>query len=152
MRLGSEHFGSQSASLRINQTFLNCISVVYLHRLEVILRPGKVLVLSFHGVAGPFIVMQPIAIITGILLGTSLSIGLSLCVVLFLFFLLMDDHPRLASEFPALLASAGIFVLMTTICAISFVGVLRERSWRWYSQVAMWSGVVMTVFYYLPDK
>jgi arginine exporter protein ArgO len=96
--------------------------------------------------------MQPIAIITGILLGTSLSIGLGLSVVLLLFSILMDDHPRLASEFPALLASAGIFVVMTAICAISFVGILRHRSWRWYSQVVMWSGVVMTVFYYLPDK
>lgn len=95
--------------------------------------------------------MQPIAIITGILLGTSLSIGLGLSVVLLLFSILMDEHPRLSSEFPALLASAGIFVVMTAICAISFVGILRHRSWRWYSQVVMWSGVVMTVFYYLPD-
>ena len=95
--------------------------------------------------------MQPIAIITGILLGTSLSIGLGLSVVLLLFSILIDEHPRLSSEFPALLASAGIFVVMTAICAISFVGILRHRSWRWYSQVVMWSGVVMTVFYYLPD-
>jgi hypothetical protein len=96
--------------------------------------------------------MQPLAIITGILMGTSLSIALGLCVVLLLFFILVDDHPRLVSEFPALLESAGIFVLMTAVCAISFLGVIRRRSWRWYSQVGMWSGVVMTVFYYLPDK
>jgi len=96
--------------------------------------------------------MQPIAIITGILLGTSVSIGLGLCVVLLLFFILMDDHPRLASEFPALIASAGIFVVMTAICAISFVGVLKRKPWLWFGQFVMWSGVVLIVFYYLPDN
>ncbi|MGI9264903.1 MAG: hypothetical protein ACR2QU_08230 [Gammaproteobacteria bacterium] len=95
--------------------------------------------------------MQPIAIITGILLGTSVSIGLGLCVVLLLFSILMDEHPRLASEFPALLASAGIFVVMTAICAISFVGLLKRKPWVWYTQFVMWSGVVLIVFYYLPD-
>jgi hypothetical protein len=94
--------------------------------------------------------MQPLAIITGVFLGTSASIGLGLCVVLLLFFLLLDDHPRLGEELPALLVSTGIFVVMTAICAISFLGVIRRRSWRWFAQLAMWAGIVGTAIYYLP--
>ena len=70
--------------------------------------------------------------------------------VLLLFFLLMDEHPRLGEELPALLTSTGIFVLMTAICAISFLGLIRRHSWRWIAQLVMWAGVLGTVFYYLP--
>lgn len=94
--------------------------------------------------------MQPLTIITGVLLGTAVSIAAGLTVVLFLFFVLADEHPRLASEFPSLIASTGIFLVMTAICALSFLGLLRERPWRWFAQVAMWAGLVCLVLYYSP--
>ncbi len=95
--------------------------------------------------------MPPLAIITGILLGTSASIGAGLTVVLFLFFLLSDQHPRLAAEYPALIESTAIFLIMTAICAISFLGLVRRWRWRWLAQAAMWSGLALTVVHYLPE-
>ncbi|MGB5209063.1 MAG: hypothetical protein WBN31_15585 [Gammaproteobacteria bacterium] len=95
--------------------------------------------------------MPPLAIITGILLGTSASIGAGLTVVLFLFFLLSDQHPRLAAEYPALIESTIIFLIMTAICGISFLGLIRRKQWRWLSQAAMWAGLALTVVYYLPE-
>jgi hypothetical protein len=94
--------------------------------------------------------MQPLAIITGILLGTCAAIAAGLTVVLFLFFVLVDDHPRLAVEFGPLRSSTAIFVIMTAICAVSFVGLIRRRPWRWAAQSAMWTGLVLTLMYYLP--
>lgn len=93
--------------------------------------------------------MQPLAIITGILLGTCASIAAGLTVVLFLFFILVDDHPRLASEFGPLRSSTAIFLVMTALCAASFVGIIRRTPWRWFAQSAMWAGLILTVLYYL---
>lgn len=94
--------------------------------------------------------MPPLAIITGILLGSCAAIGGALLIVLFLFYLLADEYPRLAAEYGGLVRSTGIFLSMTVICAISFVGLVRRRTWRWFAQTAMWAGVAFTVLYYLP--
>ena len=60
--------------------------------------------------------MQPLTVITGILLGTSASIAAGLAVVMLLFFILADEHPRLATEFGPLLVSTSIFLIMTMLC------------------------------------
>ena len=94
--------------------------------------------------------MQPLAIITGILLGTSAAIAIGLSVVRFLFFILAAEHPRLASEFGALAISTVIFVTLTAICATSFFATIRKTSWRLVAQASMWLGLTVTVLYYLP--
>lgn len=94
--------------------------------------------------------MQPLAVITGIMLGTSAAIAIGLSVVLLLFFILADEHPRLAAEFDPLLDSTAIFVVLTMLCATSFFGTVRSRPWRWIAQSGMWVGIVLTVLYYLP--
>ena len=95
--------------------------------------------------------MRPLTIVTGILLGSAASISVGLAVVLLLFFLLIDEHPRLSDEFPALVDSTLVFLALTAVCAFSFLGLIREHRWRWLGQVAMWIGVVLVVRYYLPD-
>ena len=94
--------------------------------------------------------MQPLTVITGILLGTSAAIAAGLAVVLLLFYILVDDHPRLAVEFAPLRSSTIIFIVMTAICAASFVGLVRRTPWRWVAQAGMWAGLALTVMYYLP--
>ncbi len=94
--------------------------------------------------------MQPLTVITGILLGTSASIAAGLTVVLFLFFILVDEHPRLATEFAPLQVSTAIFLVMTAVCAASFLGLVRRARWRWIAQGAMWLGLGLAVMYYLP--
>lgn len=95
--------------------------------------------------------MHPLTVVTGILLGSAASIAAGLAVVLFMFFLLADEHPQLAGEMGSLVTNAGLFLGMTAICAASFIGLLKERRWWWLPQAGMWGGLVLLVLYYLPE-
>jgi len=94
--------------------------------------------------------MQPLTVLTGILLGSSLAISLGLAVVALLFFLLVDEYPRLQTELRPLLYSAGLFVFQTLVCAMGFVGLMKKKAWRWYAQAAVWLGVLAIGYYYWP--
>jgi hypothetical protein len=94
--------------------------------------------------------MQPLTVITGILLGSAASIAAGLSVVLLLFFLLSGKHPQLSSEFGALATSTFIFLAMTAICAASFISLVKHLSWRWTAQAGMWLGLGLVVAHYLP--
>lgn len=94
--------------------------------------------------------MQPIAIITGIFLGSSAAIASGLAVVLFIYWLLLDEYPRLESEMPMLLQSSGIFLVITVICAVSFIGIIKMRPWRWAAQAVMWASLAGVGFFYWP--
>jgi hypothetical protein len=88
--------------------------------------------------------------ITGILLGSCLAITVSLAAVLFVFLVLGDDYPRVQHEFKPLLSSMSVFLGMTIISAVSFYALLINHAGRWWSQALLWSGLVATVWYYLP--
>jgi len=94
--------------------------------------------------------MQPLTVITGILLGSSAAIASGLAVVLFLFWLLADDYPRLHAEMPSLLSSSAIFAVLTALCAISFLGLVKNRAWRWLAQVAMWLALAGVGWFFWP--
>ena len=94
--------------------------------------------------------MRPLTVVTGILLGTSLSIAVSLAAVLLIFVILGDDYPRLRHEFWPLVHSVLIFFGMTLISAASFYALLiGHRLWLW-AQAGMWLGLLGTGWYYWP--
>ena len=94
--------------------------------------------------------MHPLTVITGILLGSAASIATGLLVVMFLFFLLSGNHPRVQAEIGPLVFNAGLFLAMTVICAASFISLVKERRWWWLPQLGMWGGLVLLVLYYVP--
>jgi hypothetical protein len=94
--------------------------------------------------------MRPLTVITGIMLGSSLSIAFSLAAVLIIFTVLGDDYPRLDHEFRPLLASFSIFTAMTIISAASFYALVKHHPGRWAGQVLMWAGFAATGYYYWP--
>ena len=94
--------------------------------------------------------MRPLTMITGILLGTCVSISVSLMLVLVVFLVLGDDYPRLQHEFRPLVVSMTIFLGMTMISAASFYSLLIGHRWRYLAQALMWLGVAGTTWYYLP--
>jgi hypothetical protein len=94
--------------------------------------------------------MQPLTVVTGIMLGSAASIALGLSVVMLIFFLLGTDHPPLRAELGTLALNTAMFLAMTIICAASFIGLVKERSWWWIPQAAMWAGIGLLVLYYLP--
>jgi hypothetical protein len=94
--------------------------------------------------------MRPLTVITGIVLGSCLSISVSLGAVLFIFLVLGDDYPRLDSEFSALINSLLIFCAMTVISGLSFYSLVIRHRWSGTAQILMWLGVAATGTYYWP--
>ena len=94
--------------------------------------------------------MRPLTVITGILLGSCLSIAFSLAAVLFVFLVLGDEYPRLEHEFAPLVRSLVLFTAMTALCAASFYSLLKEHHLRWAAQLIMWLGLLGTGYYYWP--
>lgn len=94
--------------------------------------------------------MRPLTVITGIVLGSSASITVSLVAVLIMFLVLGDEHPRLAAEFPSMRASLAVFTALTAVSGLSFYALVIRHKWRLLAQLAMWAGVVATGWYYWP--
>lgn len=94
--------------------------------------------------------MRPLTMITGILLGSCLAIFVSLAMVLIVFLVLGDDHPRLQHEFRPLSISMSIFLGMTIISAGSFYTLVFEHRARFLAQALMWGGLAATIGYYWP--
>ena len=94
--------------------------------------------------------MRPLTVINGIVLGSCLSIAVSLLAVMIVYIVLGDDYPRLQQEFAPLRASTLIFFGMTVISAASFYSMLTNRKSALVLQLAMWAGLLATAWYYWP--
>lgn len=94
--------------------------------------------------------MRPLTVINGVVLGSCLSIAVSLAAVMFVYILLGEEYPRLQDEFRPLLASMLIFFGMTAISGASFYTLLTNHKTYRFCQIAMWSGLAVTTWYYWP--
>jgi hypothetical protein len=94
--------------------------------------------------------MRPLTVITGILLGSSLAITVSLTAVLLVFFIVGDDSPRVQDELRPLLSSISIFFALTAISAASFYTLLINHQSRIFCQALLWGGIAATAWYYVP--
>ena len=94
--------------------------------------------------------MRPITVITGILLGSCLSITVSLAAVLLVFLVLGEDYPRLQGEFRPLSFSAVVFLGMTIISALSFYSLIIDHKYRHFAQAIMWSSFLITGWFFWP--
>lgn len=95
--------------------------------------------------------MQPLTMLTGVILGSVFAIGLSLSVVLLLLTIVGTDYPQVAAERDGLATAIAIFWALTALAAASFVGLIRRGWWRWPAQLLLWGGLVVTGLYYWPD-
>lgn len=94
--------------------------------------------------------MRPLTVITGFVMGTCVSIAVSLLFVLIVFTIIGDDYPRVQHEFGPLTKSLGIFTAMTIISVGSFYALVVHHPARYAGQVALWLGVLATGWYYWP--
>ena len=85
--------------------------------------------------------MRPLTVLTGIVLGSSVATTFGLAATLIVFLVLSGEHPRFRSELPVLARYVAIFVVLTTLAAFSFIGLVRERPWRAWAQAAMWAAL-----------
>lgn len=94
--------------------------------------------------------MRPLTVINGVLLGTSFSIFVSLVLVLIVFLVIGQDHPRIQGEFRPLVLSMLVFLGMTIISAGSFYALVVNHRLRLWSQLVLLAGLIGTGFYYWP--
>jgi fucose 4-O-acetylase-like acetyltransferase len=76
---------------------------------------------------------------------------LSLGGVLFVYFVLGSQYPRLQHEFPPLLAAILIFSGMTIVSGASFYTLLKMHRARHLAFVIMLLGLAATILYYVPS-
>jgi len=94
--------------------------------------------------------MQPLAILTGILLGSVASIAFGLAVSVLVSVLVGREAPQLAAELGALWRHTLVFTALTGVCAFGFLGLVKRAPWRWYAQSAMWLAVAAVGYAYWP--
>ena len=58
---------------------------------------------------------------------------------------------EISSGQDVLVDSALVFLALTVVCVISFLGLIKQWRFRWLGQAAMWVGLVLVVMYYLPE-
>jgi hypothetical protein len=93
---------------------------------------------------------QPFTVLLGIILGTIFSIAFGLAVVTLVFWILLDEDPRIAAEFGSLLVSTGIFACLSVFAGLSFYGSLKQIAWRHWIMVCLWVGLLLAGRYYWP--
>ena len=94
--------------------------------------------------------MRPLGFLTGIVLGSAASIALVLAMVVVIFAVTASQQPTVSREFPGLLVTAGLFAVLAAAAGAAFVGLQRERHWRWIAQAAMWLTVAAIAWHYWP--
>ena len=96
--------------------------------------------------------MRPLTVLTGIVLGSAAAASFSLFATLVVFAFLLGDHPQFRSEMPMLALYTAASAGLTGVAAISFIGELRDRSWRRWSQAAMWGAVAALTYAYVQFR
>ena len=95
--------------------------------------------------------MRPFVAILGVVAGSLLSLAFGLVVVLMVFWLLRDEHPRFAAEFPEVVRGAIIFSCLAALSGSAFWGTVQERQWRHSLLALLWIGLVLVGAYYWPS-
>lgn len=94
--------------------------------------------------------MRPLGFLTGVVLGSAAAISAVLGMIVVIFALTAGQQPVVGREYPGLLVSAGLFAVLSAAAGVAFVGLQRERPWRWLAQVAMWLAMAAIGWYYWP--
>ena len=94
--------------------------------------------------------MRPLGFLTGVVLGSAASIALVLLMVAVVFAFSAGRQAPVGAEYPGLLAAAGLFGVLAAASGAAFVGLQRERRWRWLAQAAMWLVLAAIAWYYWP--
>jgi hypothetical protein len=95
--------------------------------------------------------MGPLGFLTGVVLGSAVSIALVLAMVVVIFALTSGSQPAIGAEYPTLLVTAGLFAVLAGIAGSAFAGLQRRLPWRWHAQAAMWLALAMLGWYYWPQ-
>jgi hypothetical protein len=85
--------------------------------------------------------MQPLTILTGVVLGSAAATTFALGATLVVLLVLAGEHPQFKAELPLLGLYSLIFAVLTALAAVSFVAELKQRPWRVWAQLLMWAAL-----------
>ena len=85
--------------------------------------------------------MRPLTVLTGIVLGSAAATTFGLGATLVVFLVLSCETPQFRDELPLLAGYLAIFVGLTAVAMVSFIGQARQRPWRRWAQAALWLGL-----------
>jgi hypothetical protein len=88
--------------------------------------------------------------LTGVVLGSAVSISGVLAMVLVMFLVVSSDHPSLVQEYAPLVRAIVLFGLLAAVAGVAFVGLQKRRPWRWMAQGAMWASLAAIAWSYWP--
>jgi len=94
--------------------------------------------------------VQPLVVLIGIVMGSSVALLAGLTMVLVVFLLLPAYSERLSGEFQPLVQAIAWAILLTGASVAAFIGQLRLRSWRRYALLALTAAVLMVGWNYWP--
>jgi len=94
--------------------------------------------------------MSPLAVLTGIILGSAVTIVIGLAMVLVVFLIMSGEQPALAREYFPLLKSFFLFLGLAFVSGYAFIGILRQKRWRWAAQAGTWLVIAVLAAYYWP--
>ena len=96
--------------------------------------------------------MRPLTVLTGIVLGSSAATAFALAATLVVFALLRDEHPQFRRELPLLAVYLAVFLGLTALAGLGFVGLARERPWWRWAQAAMWAALAALAALYAATR
>jgi O-antigen/teichoic acid export membrane protein len=94
--------------------------------------------------------MSPLAVLTGIILGSAVTIVIGLGMVLVVFLIMGGEQPTLAREYFPLLKSFFLFLGLAFVSGYAFIGTLRQKRWLWLAQGGTWLVIAVLAAYYWP--
>jgi hypothetical protein len=96
--------------------------------------------------------VRPLTVLTGIVLGSSAATTFGLTATMVIFLVLAGETPRFREELPLLARYVVIFVGLTALAAVSFIGQARNTAWRNWAQVALWGTLAGLAFLYASTR
>jgi Na+/citrate or Na+/malate symporter len=94
--------------------------------------------------------MHPLAVLTGIVLGSAVSITVALALTLVVFLLLPEYAARIGEEFPPLLRALGGSALLAALAGAAFLGEVKQRPWRRVAQAVLWAVLAVGAWWVWP--
>jgi hypothetical protein len=82
------------------------------------------------------------------MLGSAAATTFGLAATLVVFLVLSGETPEFRDELPLLAVYLGIFVVLTALAALSFIGQARQRPWRKWAALGMWGSVAIVAALY----
>ncbi len=70
--------------------------------------------------------MRPLAVLNAIIFGSAAAITFGLLGVVVIFLVLKGSNPAMGSEFPALLRSSGVFLVLAAVSGASLAGAAHD--------------------------